>query len=230
MKTTLLCIITAVFFNSCSTEEDFETLAEQTNTVHLSALKNYFPANSSNPFDLKGKKIYDALNDYYENNKTVNSTAELADQIRCISEKFNEKGSWSSRLIPFTDEMVESIMADPDNSMITIVENSSLQTYAKTSLITFLQNFIIKRQQQFNITYSYIAGYESNVLDDAVFTTEERETVLTVTSISRYSLYSEEERKDKDWDILIGNKPVKRFFKSGEAALISVIALLEGLI
>lgn len=123
--------------------------------------------------------------------------------------------------------MVDSIMADPDNSMIQIVQNSTLQLYAKNNLITFLQNLIIKRQQEFSITNNYITGYESGVLTDSVFTSQEVETILTVASISRYSLYSEVERKDKDWDILVGSKPAKSLFKNNERSIVIIIALLD---
>lgn len=229
MKTILLCIAT-LFFMSCSADSDFETtpdLREETETVPA---VTGFPANAANPFDSKGKAIYDALQAYHESNKAVNSVEELTDQIRYIFGKLNEKRSLTGRLIPFTNAMVDSIMSDPDNIMIAIVQSSSLQTYAKGHLIDFLQELINKRQQQFSVTYSYIITYESDVVNSTVLNADEKETMLTVASISRYSLYSEEERKDKDWDILIGNKPSKRFFKTGEVPIISIIALLEQLL
>jgi hypothetical protein len=99
--------------------------------------------------------------------------------------------------------------------------------YAKNNLITFLQNLIIKRQQEFSITNNYITGYESGVLTDSVFTSQEVETILTVASISRYSLYSEVERKDKDWDILVGSKPAKSLFKNNERSIVIIIALID---
>ena len=167
---------------------------------------------------------------YYENNQAPNSVSELAKQISFVSESVQKKNLITSRLIPFTDEMVESIMSDPDNSMILIVQNSTLQTYVKNNLINFLQNLIDKREDEFVMTNNYIVGYEADVLNDSVLTSEETETILTVASISRYSLYSEEERKDKDWDILIGSKRAKPFFSKNETSIVQVIALLEKLL
>ncbi|PBJ08040.1 hypothetical protein [Flavobacterium sp. ACN6] len=230
MKTILLCIITSVFLISCSTNADFETAENLLSTAEQTAVENQYPANRANPFDLKGKKLYEALDIYCKKYDPVNSVSELTAQIRFVSENIFQSGSTTGRLIPFTDEMVEAIMDDPDNSMIVIVQNSVLQHYAKNKLISFLQQLIINRQQEFSITNNYITGYEADVLDDAVLNTEETETILTVASISRYSLYSEEDRKDKDWDILIGSKNAKPFFEINEVSLISIIALLDRLI
>lgn len=227
MKTIVLCIITAFLSISCSNEPDFETPEKTAQDTADGPLKISYPENSGNPFDSKGKLIYEALHDYLADNSAPNSVAELGAQIRFIGEKMGMFGRKTGRLIPFTDEMVQSIMDDPDNSMILIVQNSSLETYPKLNLISFLEELIVKRQQEFAAAYTYITGYESAVMDDSGFTSEEKETLLTVSSISRYSLYSEQDRKDKDWDILIGNKPAPRFFKAGEAPLVLIISLLE---
>lgn len=226
MKTILLCIITSIFFISCAADSDLQTAEPIFPMAKEISTAAEYPANPANPFDLKGKKIYEGLQEFYKDQPAPNSISELAQQIRYVSGRLDEGGSATGRLIPFTDEMVQSIMLDPDNSMLAIVQGSVLQSYAKNSVIAFLQQLIAERQQEFSITYSYITGYESDVLSDTVFTAEETETLLTVASISRYSLYSAEERKDRDWEVLVGGKPAAPFFKRNEAAIISVIALL----
>lgn len=182
--------------------------------------------NNDNPYDKKGKEIYEKLNAFYEKNKIPNSYSKLAEQINFISGRPIAKSCKSSRLIEFTDEMVESIMADPDNNMIFIIQGSAMGAYAKASLINFLQNLIIQRQQEFSITYNYIADYESTILADSILDLDETETILTVASISRYSLYSAEERKDRDWETSVGSRPAKIPFTAKESALASIIAVL----
>ncbi|MHC0443072.1 hypothetical protein [Flavobacterium sp. 3-210] len=228
MKTILLCIITSVFFVSCSAEEDFSTAANL--SAPRDIMPEQYPANASNPFDARGKAIYDALQFYYQDHQMPNSVSALSSQIRHVSSKVLGNGSHTGRLIPFTDEMVESIMEDPDGSMLLIVENSALQVYAKNNLINFLQHLIVKRQEEFSVTYHYITDYEQEVLNDAVFSAEEIETILTVASISRYSLYSAEERKDRDWETNVGGKSVRPFFEANEMPIISIIALLSEVI
>lgn len=226
MKIILLCIAASILFISCSADSDFASGAASSLRKESIKDKNY-PGNPANPLDVKGKKMYEALNDYNQERQAPNSISELSGHIRFISEHFAPKSKLLSKLIPFTDEIVQSIMEDPDNSMIQIVENSILQSYAKTSLIDFLEQLIVERQQEFAVTNSYIMGYEAVVLNDTVFTSEEIESILTVASISRYSLYSEQERKDRDWEVIVGGKPAKSFFKTNEVSIVSIIALLE---
>jgi len=222
MKTILLCITVSLFVISCSSDSDFSAAENE-----LPAEKKHQPAeNIHNPYDKKGKEIYEKLNAFYEKNKIPDSYSELADQINFISERPITKSYKNSRLIEFTDEIVESIMEDPDNNMILIIQGSTLGAYAKASLIDFLQNLIIQRQEEFNITYNYITDYESNILTDSILDLDETETILTVASISRYSLYSAEERKDRDWETSVGSRPAKILFTVKESALTSIIALL----
>lgn len=230
MKTILLCIISSVFFNSCSAHADIEVVENSSGVFERDPVEVEYPANAANPFDVRGQEIYSILCLYYQTNRTPNSVSELAAQIGQVSERVFGQRNRTAKLISFTDEMVESIMEDPDNSMILIVQNSVLQLYAKSNLISFLQNLIMKRQDEFSVTYNYITDYEAEVLNDTVFSSEETETILTVAAIARYSLYSAEERKDRDWETNVGGKPLRSFFETNEAALISVIALLDGLI
>jgi hypothetical protein len=230
MKNFLLCIVTSIFIISCSSDSDIESPENVSLKTEATVDKTHIAENAVNPFDSNGKKIYEALALYYQNNKSPNSVSELTKQIVFIHEECYRKEENAKRLIIFNDEIVESIMTDPDNCMIAIVENSLLGNYAKTSLINFLQNLITKRQQEFNISYDFITAYESAVTDDEVLTSEETETMLTVASISRYSLYSATERRDRDWEILIGSKPVAPFFEKNEASVITIIALLNNLI
>ncbi|KAF2342896.1 hypothetical protein [Flavobacterium tistrianum] len=230
MKTILLCIITSFFFISCSADSDFQAQEKQSGAAGKQDTQVQYPDNLENPFDQQGREIYHLLDLYHQKNKSPNSVSELAGQIRFLFQELDGRSGNTARLIPFTDESVQSIMDDPDSSMILIVQGSVLQTYAKTNLIVFLQELIVKRQEAFSVTYSYIAGYEAQVLADGALTSDETETILTIASIARYSLYSEEERKDKDWDILVGNKSARPFFGANEAPLIRIISLLGRLI
>lgn len=230
MKTFLLCIAASFFIASCSTNPMAESASVILQEDQSQIVDDNLPGNLSNPFDGKGKNFFEEMNKFYQDNKMPKTNSEVGNQIRFISERFGPRQSNTGRLIPFTDEMVESLMADPDNIMIQIVQNSSLQSYAKGNLITFLQSLISKRQEEFSITYNYITNYEADVLLDTVLTSEETETILTVASISRYSLYSAEERKDKDWDILVGSKPAKALFTDKDISIALIIAMLNNIL
>ena len=224
MKNLLLCITALIFLISCSSDSDFDKSGNGKKQF-LETNISEFPANNTNPYDSIGKEFYKSLNLYYVEKQFPNSISEISNQINFVSSTFT-KNSNTSKLIVFNDEIVEAIMSDPDNIMISIVQNSSLGTSAKANLITFLQNLIIQRQEEFNVVYDFIISYESTVVNNNVLSDDEKETLLSVTSISRYSLYSESERKDRDWEKNVGSKTAKPFFAQNQASLVSLIALL----
>jgi hypothetical protein len=226
MKIVSLCSALLCLLISCSTDSDFNASENKINTIIKSKRNLPNPENTANPFDFKGESYYDELTLYWQKNEYLNSIEEITQQIRFLSLQL--KGTSTNKsIIPFTDEIVESIMADPDQSMILIVQNSTLSSASKISLINFLQSLIEKRDLEFSITYSYIVNYEDTVISDSSFSEDDKETILTVTSISRYSLFSAAERKDRDWDKSGANKNTKPFFETNQVAVISVIAMLS---
>lgn len=229
MKKLSLCSVLIWLLISCSTESDFNS--SKINENEISELKENLPNphNTANPFDFKGKEYYDALLCYLKQNEYPNSTSQIADQIRFLSFQFTKEDNTKRSIIPFTDEIVESIMADPDQSMILIVQNSELSNWTKASLIHFLQGLMDRRESEFSLICAYIMNYENNVIANSSLSQDDSETILTVTSISRYSLYCEADRKDRDWDKSGANKNIKPFFAQNQVAIISIIGLLSGL-
>ncbi len=223
----LLCIIIAFLVLSCSTDSDLEKPENTSNKISELNNDSVLPENKLNPFDAKGKKYYDTLNSYYQNYQFPNSVNEITQQIKFVSGNNPYHGIASKGVIHFNDEIVQIIMNDPDNSLIAIIENSSLSIQAKTNIISFLQNLMQQRLQDFTIAYQFIVSYEADILQNATLTEDETETILTVASISRYSLYSESERKDRDWETSVGSKKAAPYFEKNEAAIISIIAFLD---
>jgi len=228
MKILSLCSALLCLLISCSTDSDFNASENKKSAIIKSKGNVPNPENTANPFDFKGKSYYYGLTRYWQQNEYPRSISEITDQIRFLSLQL--KGTSTSKsIILFTNEIVESIMADPDQSMIVMVQNSALSSATKISLINFLQSLIDKRELEFSISYNYIVHYEDTVISDSSLSEDDRETILTVTSISRYSLYSAAERKDRDWDKSGANKNTKPFFETNQVAVICIIAMLTTL-
>lgn len=229
MKNLFVCSNLLFLLISCSTDSD--TAVFDKNKISTTVLSDtIIPENQANPFDYKGKQYYDALSKFQELNKIPNSINDVTEQIKFITAQFENVNIGNANIIPVTDEVVESIMDDPENRMIKIVQNSKLGSAAKISLIAFLQDLISKRELEFTVTYDFIVNYEDIVISNSTWSQGDREAVLTVTSISRHLLYSEFDRKDRDWEKSAGNKTVKPFFSHYETSIITIIALLETLI
>ncbi|WP_343617350.1 hypothetical protein [Flavobacterium sp.] len=230
MKNLLITYALLCFLTSCS--EDLDSNQTQLNDVssEKSTSSTITPENKLNPFDKKGLLYYNALQDYQAVNPVPNSIGEITNQIKYLSCQIEKRSNTRKGVITFNDSIVEAIMSDPDSHMINIVQNSALSTNAKSTLISFLQGLINHRHLDFAVSYGYIVDYEETIIDDNPFDDDETETILTITSISRYSLYSESERKDKDWDLSAGNKPAKKFFAANESSIITVLALLNSML
>jgi hypothetical protein len=212
--------------NSCSTDSDFSSSELQENAVKFNE-NLLFPENKANPFDYKGREYYHALTFYQKKNASPNSILEITNQIGFLDFQVGKKLETNKNVITFNNEIVESIIEDPDNSMISIIQNSTLGSIAQSSLINFLQGLIAQQQIEFSLTYDYIRDYEDLVLEEDMWTENDKETILTVASISRYFLYSESQRKDRDWEVSAGNKPAKRFFSNNEGSIIFIIVFLH---
>lgn len=231
MKNLLLSSILICLFSSCSNDSDlFES---ENNTIDPTSFANdtlTLAENNKNPLDYKGKQYYQAIMLYRGQNQFPHSATAITTELNFVSQKLYKGKNTGKSIIAFNDSIVESIMADPDAGMIAIVQSSLLGSGSKTSLINFLQGLIGQRQLTFSSAYDYIVSYEDTVLQSNIFSGDDADTILTVTSISRYSLYSESERKDKDWDTSAGNKTVRNSFTGNQVALISVIAILDSLL
>ncbi|WJS93394.1 hypothetical protein NYQ10_14970 [Flavobacterium johnsoniae] len=230
MKNLILCSVLVCFFSSCSTDSEINQSEPFSNADAKSINGLALPMNSSNPFDYKGKIYYDELSSYYQDHQIPNSTFELNNQIKFISMKMGYGRFSHKNIISFNDSIVDFIMSDPDNMMITIVQNSLLASASKSSLANFLQGLLLKRELEFGVKYDYVVSYEDSIIENSNIGEDDKDTILTVTSISRYSLYSASERKDRDWESSAGNKKANPIFSPDEIAFTSIIVLLKNIL
>lgn len=228
MKNFIVCSLLCFMTLSCADDSIVE--AYNNKSHHLKSAQVIAPENSSNQWDYIGKKYYEALKVYTNTNGFSNSSSEMSEKLIFLRQYVKKENNTGKGLIPFTDEMVNAIMDDPENSLIAIISDSGLGSDAKSSLISFLQSLLSQRHESFNFLYAFIVSYEEIILDNTTLINDEKDTILIVASISRYSLYSEAERKDRDWETSVGSKPSSLFFKANEAAMICIIAVLSDLI
>jgi hypothetical protein len=222
MKKLSLSIVFFCMLVSCTRESDFES----SENAAVSNEESILSKRSSNLSSLQGKKYTDAFNSYLQKNEYPDSVEELTDQIQFIWEQFSD----FEQLQPITNEYVLLIVNDPVNELTQILEKSSLSTEAKARLSNFIQNLINLEDYEYEEIHNYIISFEGKVSNDAILTDQEKESILTVSSISTYSIETASERKDKDWEKSVGNKKVQPPFGYNEASIISVIALLPVII
>jgi hypothetical protein len=202
MKKILLCgvlLSLVTLLSSCDNEELIST--------HQQELKKTMsPSTSSdNPFDAIGI-LYNVLFDAYvaSNNRD--------DTIEGIAVKINELITGYSNLEPTTiainaglTDRVEQILNYPEHSLDIIVSEVGLSVRVKAKLNDLIELVSGVTTNDYPEIGVDVISYEEDIITDESLTPEEKEVLLTVSSIVKYSLYDNGDRKDKDWDLSVGN-------------------------
>lgn len=230
MKKFPLCIVILYFLFSCSTGSDFEISEDLKNETSPVENKISFPLNKANPFDAQGRKFYDAIQLYLKNNKNPNSSEEITNQLGFISKYYNSNLTHKSSSLVITHEQVLLILSDPSNKLLEVVESCSISAQSKAELLVFVQTLIARQDEQYSEIRDFIIAFDDTIIANTQLNPDEKESILTVTSISSYALYAEYERKDRDWENSAGTKKPDVFFSPNQAPLVSVIALLNQII
>lgn len=197
----IICIFTV---GSCSAP-DIEV--DSTTSDVPSSRAPLGPENGNNPYDMAGKLHYDILELYIPLEKdfaTVQSIISVTDSIAGTDGRFSTLATGTYSVpIPTT---INAILFDPESVY------TSLAATISPLAITAVKNFctdvvaLYTTNANYDDAYIYITSYEDAIILSG-FTSQEKEIMLTTSSIARYSLYLSSRRKkrkprDRDWDTL----------------------------
>jgi hypothetical protein len=227
MKNFLVCIVLPFLVISCSTDSDFNT-SEEINSIGMEeSPSSKIPENQANPFDAKGKKYRELLDRYWTDNGVPNSAQEISKQIHFVSMNL-KSGGFSNKLnATISAEEITGIMDDPLQHLTEIVGTSSLSEEAKLVLIHFIKSLIEYKEYDYEAMYDHIVSYETFVMNSPALTEKEKEFLLSVTALSRYSTDEESKHKDRDWEISVGNKEKQSVNDKYAVSIVSIIAMLR---
>ena len=206
MKNYNLLLMSLLLF-SCSQESDIAGTTEVSNalmTARLAVAKS--PGNDLNPFDKAGSVYASLLDTYYQGQFNDTTVAQVYNRVRLLAA--THTGFSELNGSPYTNDNVAGIIAiisSPQASLQAIFSNGSLSFGARASLSGFIDNLILHKDDEFDVIYGFILGYESMVMANGNFTTDEKRILLTTASIERFSAEYRKRRKDHDWELLVGN-------------------------
>lgn len=116
----------------------------------------------------------------------------LRDQVSSGALKISEKNN------PDLDTI--SSDQDPVGTLLIIADESALGSSLKLDVKGYIVNLGNLRGQQYHIVDDLIIQYEISKRQDTTLLTNEKETILSISSISEAVLFSEKARKDRDWE------------------------------
>lgn len=228
MKNLFLGLFVILVMISCSSEEYGRTTVDGNDvSTQASTVKQLGPANDANPYDEVGKRYGKWLTDYYQihgNSKTIH---DLTAQVNYVGAKLKVNDVFGKSNILITEDGITFSVSNLENTLTSTLATATLSESAKSSLLSFFVSLIQNKEVEYSLLYDFIVAYEADILDSTNLTVQELETILGITSVTRYALDAEGGHKDRDWEISVGNKKVPSKFGPFQASLISVIVHLR---
>ncbi|PRZ22786.1 hypothetical protein [Flavobacterium granuli] len=227
MKNLFLSMLVIFLVVGCSSDGDGVAVEVDKNIAAEATIsKQSGPANAANPFDAIGKRYGIWLSEYYQSKGYPKGIDELRALVNYSGAKWKAPNFAGKSSIVITAEDISVIVSNPEASVASAFAMGTLGDEAKTSLLGLFLWLIQEKEAEYKLLYDFIVAYEAGVIDSSTLTRQEVETILGITSVTRYALDAEGEHKDRDWEISVGNKKVKSGVYPFRASLISVIAHL----
>ncbi|MBU0941519.1 MAG: hypothetical protein KKD36_08815 [Bacteroidetes bacterium] len=212
-NTSLWLVILPLLIVSCTNDSINDTERIENKVANKKSgklnrtMQNLSPENSANEYDIAGKLHNDILEIYLTDNYQYTTIAEVNQRIKSIVAANTSLSALNLDANSAVDlEEINEIITNPQSKLQGTIANSSLTTIAKLSLSNFMNTVTTLENEEYESIYQTIVSYESYVITDPQFTSEDKRIILTTSSLVRYSLYFAKERKDKDWDSSVGNR------------------------
>ena len=187
------------FHSSCDNEEltiISNSHSKKTRTILI---------DSENPFDELGE-IHNVLFDLYSPPPNFQKDIEvIANEVNYLLSNYTNLQPSTITIDSLFVEWFEEIIYYPEQSLDTIISQSELSTLAETKLLNLIEITSGTTTTDINEALLEIISFEENIIMDIILLTKEKEIILMVSAIAKYSIYDNGDRKDKDWDLSVGN-------------------------
>ncbi|WP_338646089.1 hypothetical protein V5J73_11710 [Flavobacterium sp. KS-LB2] len=193
-----MCYSISLILQSCSTDSEStidnapNSFEKRTHYIkYNSKSSRIIPANSANPYDEVGRRLYQ------QKSYVILQNLQKGGVISSV------KSSDANSLLT---GKVSLILSD---SLSGILANWDATVEAKISFSRFINSllFLSKTEGRYEVLYDFIVAFEASVLTDETFAENDKEVILTISSVVRYETYEESitppKNKDPDWTIFL---------------------------
>lgn len=205
MKTISLCILVLILsFFVCCTTDDIFIVETTTRSKEFQEKNTNMYLKNLDPYDTLGNFQNSILETYIVQDHYHATLGSIFEQVKLITENLSNT-EYTGGLVPL--ENLTYMVNYPETSLDTFIENSNLTDIAKTSFSNFAISLSVIESSDDDTFYSTIINYEQSVKADINLTSADSESILTTTTLLKYSsIFRKKRRKDKDWEVSVGNK------------------------
>jgi hypothetical protein len=232
MKIYYLYLVLVLVSISCDTsiKENETALSFKKN----SQKKYDLPFNLSNSFDSAGQIHNEILTSYYAHYPLPTETDSIINlfHAKATSHPFFSTVT-GSLILPHEFEM---ILKHPDTVLQDFLQSSALSEKAKISLSIYIEELLLyaDSSDDYATIYDYITNYENTINTNTLYSSSEKAIILTITSITRHSVYMKKKRPkkntDPDWNWLTTNIVAATAGANGDTQKAIYTALISGII
>lgn len=205
MKKILVCtqVLILSIFVSCNTD-DVSTVETITTSKEFQKQNTTVFSKSLGHYDTLGSFHNLVLETYVSENYTYTAIEDIFHQVKQTTENLGNT-TYLSGLPPL--ENLIYIVNNPESSLDTFIENSDLTDLAKTSFSSFATSLSLIESSDDDTFFNTITVYEQSVRADVNLSSADNESILTATTLLKYSsTFRKKRRKDKDWEVSVGNR------------------------
>jgi hypothetical protein len=242
MKKICSCLVILTYFTSCSDDIDTNVIDSQNAIsaleINTSAnrIAGEMPANSDNPFENAGHVYDEMLTAYYASGLLPTGIAAITAKVKAVADVtvgYNALKGSSYRDVQ--QEWISYIINHPTTCIADITNGTGLSASGKLLLASFITRveLMSHKETEFLPIYNFICDYETDILANPLLTAKDKKVILTVTSISRYSVSKAKKRPkkntDPDWTVFIGNLTAGTYGGDNDTAEAISTALVTGI-
>jgi hypothetical protein len=224
MKKKILCISYLLCIVSCTTDTAIQNSGAGNNKVN----NEFVQQNYATIYSAEMEQYYKAINSYREKYGFPETVEELTLQMQAIEASINNQRVNNSD-IAVSDIIVSDILKNPEDKLQQMMQENKISFAAQESLLR-LTNILFATSvgTQTNF-HDNITVYESEVIQNQALNAQEKQMVLSLSSISTFLVSMESDRKDRDWEKAVTSKSKSNKINERQVSFITLAVIIKNI-
>ncbi len=192
MKKISLSVIACSFLMMSCNSDDLNNI--ENTSVNFELKTGTIPVqNSANEKDYSGK-IFNDLKSTLNSNITALVLEDIIREVEIVASENNDFTAISKDYEGIDSIKVNEVLASTDT--FSLIESTNFTSVTKDLLFSFTAQLENMDNLAYNDIYNYIIGFENEIINNGTINKNEKDRVLAITSITRYSYHIMNEEAD----------------------------------